>query len=66
MLKGILICFGFLIAQLFLLHYVDHRLNNSRTQVEYSQTNTTQAHLRHREGHSSRREDEKSDENGAV
>lgn len=63
MLKGILICCGFLIAQLALLHYVDHRQTNSRTQVEYTQTNTSQANLRNREGQLTRREDEDSNDN---
>lgn len=66
MLKGILLCCGFLIAQLALLHFVDHRQANSRSQVEYTQTNTPQANLRNREGQLSRREDEKGDDQGAV
>ncbi|WP_445621510.1 hypothetical protein ACUN8C_06955 [Kushneria sp. Sum13] len=62
MIKGILICCGFLIMQLVLLHHVDHRQTNSRTQVEYTQTNTPQANLRNREGQLTRREDEDSDD----
>ncbi|WP_438767144.1 hypothetical protein [Kushneria sp. TE3] len=62
MLKGILLCCGFLIMQLALLHYVDVRQANSRSQVEYTQTKSPQANLRNREGQLTRREDEDSDD----
>ncbi|MCG7599961.1 hypothetical protein MHM84_09185 [Halomonas sp. McH1-25] len=39
MLKGIVFCFVFLAAQLFLLAHIDHRLNRSRSEITYQSHN---------------------------
>lgn len=39
MLKGIVFCFVFLAAQLFLLAHIDHRLNRSRSEITYQNHN---------------------------
>lgn len=58
MLKGILICCGFLIAQLMLLHYVDQRVGKSQTEVRYTQSPSQHVNTRNREGTSARREED--------